>query len=258
VSGSEGSADVGASSSGGGEAGASGGEEGDMVVADARGFFPLGCKWREVYRKVGNCACCDCTSAGPCAAAAPCPSQHIRLCNRWGEAGSASERLSRCAYPHARLPACARHWGSTCHANTRVRRCLLPSIIFQHTMKQPCRLERACKRCPSPLALPCPSLWLPLAQTPLTAAAAATALPLPLLQGHAPEFWDVRQYQYWDVRRGNWTDKQPAACVVRGMREPTHWKWRNGSPRSAANCNDFYCIYDNLWCGGHGGGSRRG
>ncbi|KAL4450135.1 hypothetical protein ABPG77_010804 [Micractinium sp. CCAP 211/92] len=66
-------------------------------------------------------------------------------------------------------------------------------------------------------------------------------------KGSEPAFWDVRQYQYWDKARGNWTDTQPAACIVRGMRSPTHWKWRNGSPRTAAHCNDKYCIYDNLW-----------
>lgn len=65
-------------------------------------------------------------------------------------------------------------------------------------------------------------------------------------QGEEPGFWGLRRYQFWDAKRGAWGDAQPAACGVRGM-SPQGRRWRNGSPRSAANCNDKYCIYDNLW-----------
>ena len=59
----------------------------------------------------------------------------------------------------------------------------------------------------------------------------------------------MRRYQYWDDVRSNWTTRQPAACTVRSAANPgtLGWRWRNGSPRSAAHCNDKYCIYDNLW-----------
>ncbi|EFN54929.1 expressed protein [Chlorella variabilis] len=68
-------------------------------------------------------------------------------------------------------------------------------------------------------------------------------------KGQEPGFWDVRTYQYWDSVRSNWTDRQPSACTPRGLSNPgAHgWRWRNGSPRSAAHCNDKYCTYDNLW-----------
>ncbi|PSC72084.1 EGF domain-specific O-linked N-acetylglucosamine transferase [Micractinium conductrix] len=65
-------------------------------------------------------------------------------------------------------------------------------------------------------------------------------------KGEEPGFWGLRRYQFWDAKRGAWGDAQPAACGVRGM-SPQGRRWRNGSPRSAANCNDKYCIYDNLW-----------
>lgn len=94
----------------------------------------------------------------------------------------------------------------------------------------------------------CPRRPLPLAVCGAAIAGLSTGCcQWPCPQGAEPGFWDVRQYQYWDARRGNWTDTQPAACIVRGMSSPTHWKWRNGSPRTAAHCNDKYCIYDNLW-----------
>ena len=67
-------------------------------------------------------------------------------------------------------------------------------------------------------------------------------------QGQEPNFWDIRRYQYWDEAAGAWSDEQPASCLVGGQgAPPADWKWRNGSPRSAAHCNDKYCIYDNLW-----------
>lgn len=65
--------------------------------------------------------------------------------------------------------------------------------------------------------------------------------------------WGLRRYQYWDAAARNWTDQQPTACVVPGL-DPTQqkWRWRNGSPRSAADCNDNYCLYENLWCAAAG------
>ncbi len=68
------------------------------------------------------------------------------------------------------------------------------------------------------------------------------------MQGSEPNFWDIRQYEYWDAAADRWTLEQPAACLVKGERNPKSWKWRNGSPRSAADCRDYYCIYENLWC----------
>lgn len=49
LTGGGGSGDSSDSSSGGI---AGGREEGGLLVADARGFFPKGCKWREVQEKV--------------------------------------------------------------------------------------------------------------------------------------------------------------------------------------------------------------
>ncbi|KAL4853094.1 hypothetical protein ACK3TF_005878 [Chlorella vulgaris] len=68
-------------------------------------------------------------------------------------------------------------------------------------------------------------------------------------KGEEPGFWDVRRYQYWDDVRSNWTDRQPDSCIIKGLANPgpSGWRWRNGSPRSAAHCYDKYCIYDNLW-----------
>ena len=59
----------------------------------------------------------------------------------------------------------------------------------------------------------------------------------------------MRTYEYWDSARGEWTLQQPAACLVRGVAnpDPRAWKWRNGSPRTAADCKDYYCTYQNLW-----------
>lgn len=69
------------------------------------------------------------------------------------------------------------------------------------------------------------------------------------LQGKDPGMWGLRRYQYWDAVARNWTERQPAACVVPGLDPAQHkWRWRNGSPRSAADCNDNYCLYENLWC----------
>lgn len=68
------------------------------------------------------------------------------------------------------------------------------------------------------------------------------------VQGEEPRFWDMRQYEYWDAAAGRWTPEQPAACLVRGVANPPDWRWRNGSPRTAADCKEFYCIYENLWC----------
>ncbi|PRW56929.1 glycosyltransferase family 61 [Chlorella sorokiniana] len=67
-------------------------------------------------------------------------------------------------------------------------------------------------------------------------------------KGEDPGMWGLRRYQYWDAASRNWTEQQPAACVVPGLDPKEHkWRWRNGSPRSAADCNDNYCLYENLW-----------
>ena len=75
-----------------------------------------------------------------------------------------------------------------------------------------------------------------------------------LAQGEQLPLWGVRRYQYWDEASGAWVDEQPPACLVTGLQQPgaEGWRWRNGSPRSAAHCHDLYCIYDNLWCAGWG------
>lgn len=62
-----------------------------------------------------------------------------------------------------------------------------------------------------------------------------------------PKFWGVRRYEYWDEAARNWTETQPAACVIRGVAQPQDWRWRNGSPRTAVDCKQYYCIYENLW-----------
>jgi hypothetical protein len=67
------------------------------------------------------------------------------------------------------------------------------------------------------------------------------------VQGSEPKFWDNRQYEYWDAAAQQWSLEQPPACLVKGVRNPKSWNWRNGSPRSAADCKDYYCIYENLW-----------
>jgi hypothetical protein len=32
------------------------------------------------------------------------------------------------------------------------------------------------------------------------------------------DFWAVEQYQYWDEARQKWTDKQPEACLMKGIK----------------------------------------
>lgn len=70
------------------------------------------------------------------------------------------------------------------------------------------------------------------------------------VQGSEPGFWDVRTYEYWDAAAQQWTLQQPAVCLVKGLVNPNPrtYEWRNGSPRTAADCKDYYCTYENLWC----------
>ena len=92
------------------------------------------------------------------------------------------------------------------------------------------------------------------ASTRLCRAEASPLLPSPLHssrpsppQDHPPKFWGVRQYEYWDEQQQDWTDVQPAACLIRGVPQPAGWQWRNGSPRTAASCKEYYCTYENVW-----------
>jgi hypothetical protein len=160
------------------------------VEADARGFFPKGCKWREVHRKVG-------------AAAAAC------------------------------LNTCHTLWHSV------VQQAALPFLPCFPCLCSHTRVQLFWQLVESRLA----------ASALLVANAPSVRIPHCPEQGEEPGFWDVRRYQYWDDVRSNWTHRQPDSCIIKGLANPgpSGWRWRNGSPRSAAHCYDKYCIYDNLW-----------